>query len=102
MAVAQPDGAPNQVAADFFPNFATVRSALEAGRIGVWSWNIATNVVTWSSNMEAIHGLPPGYESIKAGEQLADWTYGCIGLTNPEMDEVWRLVPNGTPIEILH
>jgi PAS domain S-box-containing protein len=60
MAVAQPDGAPNQVAADFFPNFATVRSALEAGRIGVWSWNIATNVVTWSSNMEAIHGLPPG------------------------------------------
>jgi murein L,D-transpeptidase YafK len=49
-----------------------------------------------------IHGLPPGYDSIKAGEQLADWTYGCIGLTNPEMDEVWRLVPTGTPIEILH
>ncbi len=49
-----------------------------------------------------IHGLPPGYESIKAGEQLADWTYGCLGLTNPEMDEVWKLVPTGTPIEILH
>jgi PAS domain S-box-containing protein len=60
MAVARPDGAPDQVAADFFPNFSTVRSALEAGRIGVWSWDLATNVVTWSSNMEAIHGLPPG------------------------------------------
>ncbi len=60
MAVAQPDGAPSRAAADFFPNFGTVRSALEAGRIGVWSWDIATNLVTWSSNMEAIHGLPPG------------------------------------------
>jgi PAS domain S-box-containing protein len=60
MAVAQPDGIPDQAATDFFPNFATVRSALEAGRIGVWSWDLATNVLTWSSNMEAIHGLPPG------------------------------------------
>jgi PAS domain-containing protein len=58
--VAQPDGAPDQVAAGFFPNFATVRSALEGGRIGVWSWDIATNAVTWSSNMEAIHRLAPG------------------------------------------
>jgi murein L,D-transpeptidase YafK len=49
-----------------------------------------------------IHGLPPGNEWVKPGQQLADWTYGCIGLTNPEMDEVWRLVPIGTPIEILH
>jgi murein L,D-transpeptidase YafK len=49
-----------------------------------------------------IHGLPPGYDWIKAGTQLADWTYGCIGLTNAEMDEVWKLVPTGTPIEIRH
>jgi murein L,D-transpeptidase YafK len=49
-----------------------------------------------------IHGLPPGYDDIKAGTQFADWTYGCIGLTNPEIEEVWRLVPNGTPIEIRH
>jgi murein L,D-transpeptidase YafK len=49
-----------------------------------------------------IHGLPPGYDGVKAGTQFADWTYGCIALTNAEMDEVWRLVPNGTPIEIRH
>jgi len=49
-----------------------------------------------------IHGLPPGYDWIKPGQQLADWTYGCIGLTNAEMDEVWKLVPTGTPIEIRH
>ena len=60
VSVVQPEGAPDQVAADFFPHFATVRSALEAGRIGVWSWDLATNTVTWSSNMEAIHRLAPG------------------------------------------
>jgi PAS domain S-box-containing protein len=60
VAVAQPDEALDRLAAGFFPNFATVRSALEAGRIGVWSWDIASNEVTWSSNMEAIHRLAPG------------------------------------------
>jgi PAS domain S-box-containing protein len=60
VSVVQPQGAPDQVAAGFFPHFATVRSALEAGRIGVWSWDLATNTVTWSSNMEAIHRLAPG------------------------------------------
>ncbi|MGH8262293.1 MAG: HWE histidine kinase domain-containing protein [Steroidobacteraceae bacterium] len=44
----------------FFPNFETVRLALESGKIGVWSWDIATNVITWSSNLESIHGLEPG------------------------------------------
>jgi PAS domain S-box-containing protein len=34
--------------------------ALEAGRVGVWVWDIATNTVRWSSNMEQIHGLAPG------------------------------------------
>jgi murein L,D-transpeptidase YafK len=49
-----------------------------------------------------IHGLPPGNDWIKPGQQLADWTYGCIALTDLEMDEVWKLVPTGTPIEIRH
>ena len=57
---AEPDRAVADVAAAFFPDFATVRAALEAGKIGIWSWDIATNTVTWSSNMETIHGLPPG------------------------------------------
>jgi PAS domain S-box-containing protein len=37
-----------------------LRLALEAGRMGVWDWNIRTNEVTWSDNLEAIHGLAPG------------------------------------------
>lgn len=49
-----------------------------------------------------IHGMPPGNDWVKPGTQLADWTFGCIALTDVEMDEVWKLVPNGTPIEIRH
>jgi murein L,D-transpeptidase YafK len=49
-----------------------------------------------------IHGLPPGNDWVKPGQQLPDWTFGCIALTNSEMDEVWKLVPLGTPIEIRH
>lgn len=29
-----------------------------------------------------------------------DWTDGCIAVTNPEIEEIYRLVQNNTPIEI--
>jgi len=34
--------------------------ALQAGRMGTWDWNVRTGAVTWSPNLEAIHGLPRG------------------------------------------
>lgn len=44
-----------------------------------------------------IHGQPTGYP----GPPLpGDWTDGCIALSNAEIEELWRLVPDGTPIEI--
>jgi murein L,D-transpeptidase YafK len=47
-----------------------------------------------------IHGLPNGMGSIGSAHRLHDWTLGCIALTDAEIDEVWNLVPNGTPVEI--
>lgn len=47
-----------------------------------------------------LHGLPNGYGWIGTGHRLKDWTDGCIAVTNAEMDEIWRAVPDGTPIEI--
>lgn len=50
-----------------------------------------------------IHGRP------REAQQLAyfrlkfkreDWTDGCIALTDPAMDEIYRSVPTGTPILI--
>ncbi len=37
-----------------------LRLALEAGRMGVWDWNVKTGVLGWSENLEPIHGLAPG------------------------------------------
>jgi PAS domain S-box-containing protein len=37
-----------------------LRLALEAGHMGVWDWNILTNDIRWSENLEPIHGLAPG------------------------------------------
>jgi PAS domain S-box-containing protein len=37
-----------------------LRLALEAGQLGAWEWDLATNAVAWSSAMHAIHGLAPG------------------------------------------
>ena len=33
-------------------------------------------------------------------EHQIDWTDGCIAVNNTEIEEIWRLVPVGTPIEI--
>lgn len=42
-----------------------------------------------------IHGLKPGVD------HPADWTVGCIAVTDSEIEELWRLVPDGTPVDIL-
>ncbi len=47
-----------------------------------------------------IHGLPNGQGYIGAAHRLADWTDGCIAVTNAEIEEIWRLVPDGTPVRI--
>lgn len=47
-----------------------------------------------------IHGLPNGYGALGASHRLHDWTDGCIAVTDSEIDEIWKLVPDGTPIEI--
>jgi len=47
-----------------------------------------------------IHGLPNGKGWVGAGHRLYDWTLGCVAVTDEEIDEIWNLVPGGTPVEI--
>jgi len=49
-----------------------------------------------------IHGVTKQFEYLGATQADSDWTYGCIALSNPELDEVSGLVPIGTTIEIRH
>ncbi len=47
-----------------------------------------------------LHGLPEGGDWVGEAHREFDWTEGCIAVTNEEMDEIWELVRDGTPIEI--
>ena len=62
----------------------------------------------------ALRGVPPGGQIMIHGQPSssrmrdlqdvlrgADWTAGCIAVTNSEMEEIWGYTTNGTPIEIL-
>jgi murein L,D-transpeptidase YafK len=47
-----------------------------------------------------IHGIRNGFGWVGPLHQQVDWTKGCIALTDEEIEEIWRMVPEGTLIEI--
>jgi murein L,D-transpeptidase YafK len=47
-----------------------------------------------------IHGVENEFALLGILQHDVDWTDGCIAVTNPEIEEVWRLVPVGTTVEI--
>lgn len=51
---------PEKLRLPFFPDPELISIALEAGHIGIWAWDIASNRTTWSSNVEDICGLAKG------------------------------------------
>ena len=44
-----------------------------------------------------IHGGP----NRTSARDRKDWTAGCIAVTDTQIEEIWSLVPTGTPITIL-
>jgi len=47
-----------------------------------------------------IHGLRDDLAFVGDVHRLVQWTDGCIAVTNREIEEIWRLVPDGTVVEI--
>jgi murein L,D-transpeptidase YafK len=47
-----------------------------------------------------VHGIHNGLGWIGKAHRLVDWTVGCIAVTDPEIDELYRIVPDRTRIEI--
>ncbi|MEJ2660818.1 MAG: tetratricopeptide repeat protein [Desulfobacteraceae bacterium] len=47
-----------------------------------------------------IHGIKNGLSWVGGFHTEIDWTEGCIAVTNKEIEEIARLVPDGTPVEI--
>jgi tetratricopeptide (TPR) repeat protein len=47
-----------------------------------------------------IHGIKNGLSWVGASHAEVDWTKGCIAVTDQEMEKIYKLVPNGTIVEI--
>lgn len=47
-----------------------------------------------------IHGLPDEQAAFGPAHRDYDWTNGCIAVTNKEIEELFRAVRDGTPIQI--
>ncbi|SEM37196.1 L,D-transpeptidase catalytic domain [Syntrophus gentianae] len=47
-----------------------------------------------------IHGIKNGFSWIGEFHTGFDWTKGCIAVTDDEIEEIARLAPNGTAVEI--
>lgn len=47
-----------------------------------------------------LHGIKNGLGWVGSLQSHVDWTKGCIAVTDGEIDEIWRAVPDGTTIEI--
>jgi murein L,D-transpeptidase YafK len=59
----------------------------------------ATRGVSAGSDI-MIHGIQNGEGWIGAFHRWKDWTVGCVALTDEEIEELWRVTPDGTTIEI--
>lgn len=58
----------------------------------------ASNLGLSPGGLIMIHGLPKDKESLGRFHRRIDWTDGCIAVTNEEIDEIWEMVSEGTPI----
>jgi tetratricopeptide (TPR) repeat protein len=47
-----------------------------------------------------IHGIKNGFSWVGDLQSEADWTKGCIAVTDEEIEEIDKLAPNGTIVEI--
>lgn len=47
-----------------------------------------------------IHGVAMPFAYLGALHRQSDWTDGCVAVTNPEIEEIWKLVRVGTRVEI--
>ena len=47
-----------------------------------------------------IHGIKNGLAWVGGSHADVDWTKGCIAVTDEEMEEIYKLVPNSTIVEI--
>ncbi|NJK73073.1 MAG: PAS domain S-box protein [Microcoleus sp. SU_5_6] len=96
-----------RVAAELKNNQKRLQIAQQAGKIGTFEWNIQTNRVSWTPELEALYGLPVGgfggkYESWVAmvhpdDRALAEQQVRSAAASGEELDMEFRICrPDGS------
>jgi murein L,D-transpeptidase YafK len=47
-----------------------------------------------------IHGTPNRWRWLSFVFPRLNWTSGCVSVSDDDIEEIWKLVPNGTVVEI--
>jgi len=73
-----------------------LRVALDAGRFGVWEWDISAGRVAWSDRTHSLHGIPVG----SFGGRLEDF----VRMVHPDdvgkvNEQIQTAIREGTPYE---
>jgi PAS domain S-box-containing protein len=74
-----------------------LRLATQTGKLGVWDWDIATNRISWSDSLYALHGVGP--------DQFDGTVEGFAALVHPEdrervSESIRRALDKDMPYEI--
>ena len=67
-------------------------SASDSARASAAGYSAGANIMA--------HGMRNGLGWLGRSHLLVDWTDGCIATTDAEIDQLYQVVPDGTPIEI--
>jgi murein L,D-transpeptidase YafK len=57
-------------------------------------------IARWTLKTSLRKDLQPGDIDPATLKRCHDWTLGCVALTNPDIRELYRFVPDGTPVTI--
>jgi len=82
-----------------YPNMEDARRGLEAGLINKEQYEKIVRAIK-SGRRPPWNTALGGAICIHGGGSKWDWTLGCIALDNKDIEEIYRVVPVGTPIII--
>lgn len=73
--------------------------AMEAARLGTWTWDMASGTTTWDTRLEELHGLPPG----GFGGTFEDWLSSLFPEDRAEcLARVEKALAEPGPYVLLH
>ena len=65
--------------------------AVEAARLGSWTWDMASGTTTWDERLEEMHGLPPGGFGGTFEDWVAAFTPTIGRRASPACRRRWRI-----------